>query len=101
MRSRRIATIGLALALSLGLSLPAVAEKPDHIPDHKSCQGFGEVFRDWAQGGAQELGFKNGGQGIKSTAHDGLFVEGVIDAQPPGSVAEVIHWEHSWACEGG
>jgi hypothetical protein len=97
MRGKRYATVAVALALSLGFALPAVAGKPDHIPDHKSCQGFGEVFRDWAQGGAQAAGFKNGGQGIKATAHNGI--PGI--AEPPGSVAQVIHLEHSLFCEGG
>ncbi len=83
---RRLATACLAVALSAGLALPAVADKPEHIPDHESCQGFGEVFRDWAQGGAEAVGFKNGGQGIKYTAHN-------------GSVSQVIHLEHDLFCD--
>lgn len=97
MRTRRLTTVGLALALSVGMALPAAAERPGDIPDHQSCKEFGHVFRDWAQGDAQALGFKNGGQGIKATAHNGL--PGI--AEPPGSVAQVIHWEHSLFCESG
>lgn len=98
------AALVTAMAMCIGAALPAWGQGPPE--KHGSCKGFGEVFAAWAQGGAQDLGFKNGGQGIKATAHNGLFVpedeeNGVpeIDAQPPGSVAEVVHWEHSWACD--
>lgn len=94
-RIRRLGVLFTAVALAMSLTVPAWGQGPKH----KSCQEFGHVFAAWSQGGAQDLGFKNGGQGIKSTALNGLFIPGVIDAQPPGSVAEVIHWEHSDFCE--
>ena len=96
-RRTRLVTIFAAVALSVTMGLPATASEG---PKHTSCQAFGQFFSAWAQGGAEEAGFKNGGQGIKSTAHNGLFIEGMIDAEPPGSVAQVVRWEHSLFCEG-
>lgn len=98
LKRNRIAVLLAAGVLWVGMALPALAHDPP--VKHTSCQGFGQVFAAWAQGDAQDAGFKNGGQGIKSTAHDGLTIPDVIDAQPPGSVAEVVDWEHSLFCEG-
>ena len=92
---RAITVLACTFVLIFGMAGAALAGSG---PKHGSCQGFGQVFVAWAQGDAQELGFKNGGQGIKHTAHNGLFIPGEVDAEPPGSVAEVVHWEHSWAC---
>lgn len=91
-----LVSVFTAVVLSVMMALPATAAEG---PKHASCQAFGQFFAVWAQGGAEDAGFKNGGQGIRNTAHNGLFIEGTIDAQPPGSVAQVVHWEHSLFCE--
>jgi hypothetical protein len=79
MRFKRLTTVGLSMALSVGLVLPASA-----VPEekHGSCQGFGQAFAAWARGELIELG-----AGTPGT------VMPVLAQTAPGAAAAVLHAE--------
>lgn len=88
MRKRtRMAAVLTAVALTVGTALPAMAQGPSH----RSCQGFGHVFADFAQN------FDAGGI-ISYNARNEVEAFGQTFS-PPGSIAAIVHVEQQLFCD--
>lgn len=83
MNTRRLSITVMATGvLALGGALPAAAH-----PGHGSCQGFGEFFADYAQGGYEtDFGLDNPGLGPFATLG-------------PGVISDTIALEHELFCD--
>lgn len=94
MRKRtRMAAVLTAVALTVGTALPALAQGPTH----RSCQGFGHLFADFAQN-PEEFGLENAGQGISHNARNEVELFGQTFT-PPGSIAAIVDVEQQLFCD--
>ena len=86
-RRSRIAAVLTTVALMVGTALPAMAQSPAH----RSCQGFGHLFADFAQN-------FDAGAIISHNARNEVEAFGQTFT-PPGSIAAIVHVEQELFCE--
>ncbi len=88
-RIRRMGVLFTAVALAMSLAVPGMAQGPKH----KSCQGFGHLFADFAQN-PEAFGLNNAGEGISFNARNEVELFGQTFT-PPGSIAAIVHFEQN------
>lgn len=93
-RIRRLGVLLTAVALAMSLAVPGMAQGPKH----KSCQGFGHLFADFAQN-PEAFGVSSAGEGISFNARNVtqpfLPLGDDTTFTPPGSIAAIVHYEQN------